>query len=424
MPTSTRTRTTQQTRPSSGGQYAAFEANIPQDLLRTLREELAEHTIDAIPAWVWRMDVWPPGVGDPKTFAAGYKAWLEAEERGPEGLPQTKVEAPTSRTTEGDLPRDLAAVLPWPPTSTEKAFLQLAYVEFVTRLKRGPTKQEVECALARLKEGEREAALRDVEGWVDALQELTRATTPFRILDADVIAGLRDRVATLPEALQGAWYTTLHAAAEYDSQRDNDISAEGPGGGTCNITSVAMALRGMGVDVSAEDLYAGLPESQKGQLTGSGMRASVEAATKGAMTTWLFRGAPLAEPDFWTEQVGGLMAAGKGVFLGVNGHVVRLQEVRDDALVVDDPYAKESIDDAGNRHIDAYNRRGDQQDRLVDAGADSVWTFEEWLGKAEGPQWVRFIANNPLDAALGKVPEEKGGEVTGGLLDGFELRRD
>jgi hypothetical protein len=231
-----------------------------------------------------------------------------------------------------------------------------------------------------------------VEVWTAALADLALQTEPAT-LPAATIATLRLQVATLPPSLRGTWYQVLHDKAQYDNQRDNTSSLEKSTGGTCNLTSVSMALEGMGYDADPDSLIntvtALYPTKDPATvIEGVGMREAVEETTGDAMTTWRSSDAGvIRQPAFWTDVVRAAMACGHGVFLGARGHVIRVQRVDDDAVVVDDPYGKYGLADG------KWDTKNDVTS-TGNAGADNRWPFAD--GALDDLTWVRIIAPRVL----------------------------
>jgi hypothetical protein len=325
------------------------------------------------------------------------------------------------------IPPALMQLVPPDISGDESSYLVLAYLEFRAAVHRDPTVPEFQAVLDRWDAGPGAAATHEVSQWIDALAALEPALAAGGTLPATTIGALRDEVAMLPKALQGPWYLKLHAAAAYDNQRDNDIAKEGDGGGTCNVTALGMALQGMGFDADAESLYQGLDKTDQADPYGH-MKDAVETATQGADTLWMIA-CKNDKPEFWTGPVNALLEHGYGVLVHVygqdaegkqSGHVVRLQGVTPNGLVIDDPYGRESVGAGGVRHVDEYNHRRDGDKRKDDAGNDNLWAFDEFLGVRDGPMDIRFIAPDPLPADIaGSVAKD--GRVTGGVLDGRKV---
>lgn len=230
-----------------------------------------------------------------------------------------------------------------------------------------------------------------VEVWTAALDDLAVQTKPAT-LPAATIATLRTQVATLPPSLRGPWYQVLHDKAPYDNQRDNTSSLEKSTGGTCNLTSVSMALEGMGYDADPDALITTVTALHPNKdpatvIEGVGMREAVEETTGDAMTTWLCTDGAIKQPVFWTGLVRAAMACGHGVFLGARGHVIRVQGVDDEAVVVDDPYGKYSLADG------KWDTKNDPA-TSGGVGADNRWPFAD--GALDDLIWVRIIAPREL----------------------------
>ena len=65
---------------------------------------------------------------------------------------------------------------------------------------------------------------------------------------------------------------------------------------------------------------------------------------------------------------------GHAVMMSISGHIVRVQAVTEDGLVVDDPYGEATLLKGEGRKWDEYNKKGDSESN---AGEDVVWGWTE-----------------------------------------------
>jgi hypothetical protein len=196
-------------------------------------------------------------------------------------------------------------------------------------------------------------------------------------LTPEEIAQARELIAKLPQEQQGPLFLQLQEKAEYANQRDNESDQEGKNGGTCNLTALAMALETLGVGNPgpceqfedslvkiAEDLGMGsaqaLTESDTWVAVAAKCNAKMEVLANGAS-----RG-PIARAT-WESIRDEHLAAGKGVIVSLWGHVIRLQGVTEDGLVVDDPFGASNLAESRRRD------RTDDDGNVIVADSKYAW---------------------------------------------------
>lgn len=169
------------------------------------------------------------------------------------------------------------------------------------------------------------------------------------------------------------YYEALQEKVIYASQRDNWAKTklgegsriESKTGEMCNVTALAMAMKYLGITVQEltdklvelgfegeiqglqyEDMLEYLGQISQGagwQRTVKGDWSAV-AALFGVNTDFIDK--PLKADkktddtiyDWYQQHLGSALAEGKGVMISYNGHIVRVQAVTADGLVVDDPF--------------------------------------------------------------------------------------
>jgi hypothetical protein len=201
--------------------------------------------------------------------------------------------------------------------------------------------------------------------------ELTQLMNKAR-LTPEEITRARELIATLPKDQQAEKFLELQSKPEYANQRDNESSQETKDGGTCNLTSVAMALMNLGIPLSAvtariQALSPPQPAAPPlegiqyedglvriAELLGCGSANDLllggtwekVAGELGAKMHWLHYAdgghGKITRPQ-WEAIRDTHLAAGNGVIVSIWGHVIRLQAVNELGLVVDDPYGKSTL---------------------------------------------------------------------------------
>ncbi len=198
-----------------------------------------------------------------------------------------------------------------------------------------------------------------------------------------------------PVTKQPAQYEALQSKVYYSNQRDNAAYYEDSWGGTCNLTSLAMAMQAGGIPnpdpaMQYEEalLAMALDRGVMGSITsrtawdavvkGSGGKSKMVAGQKKVVTaqddgtnktSWEDQ---IHKKAFWVDTVQGeYLQKGWGVIISLAGHIVRLEAVTDTGLRVDDPFGKTQIGqpDKGskNRQYRTKEKNSASRDRS-DAG--------------------------------------------------------
>lgn len=218
-------------------------------------------------------------------------------------------------------------------------------------------------------------------------------------LTPDQIQHARSMIAQLPVAQQGHYYLLLQSKPEYQNQRDNKTKQEVGSGGTCNLTSVAMCLEYLGVPNPKpklqydEALCAVAAEHGWHDLTQHSTWSKVAKQLGVQMNVVREGGHQLGRP-FWESDVRDKhLRAGHSVLCSITGHIVRVQAVAADGLVVDDPYGHEVLLPGTKHRFDARNR-GKAQDsasgHAQNEGEDNVWPWQNVESHTFG--WVYAFA--------------------------------
>lgn len=254
------------------------------------------------------------------------------------------------------------------------------------------------------------AALEAEQRAVEArLHELLAEDT----LDFEQIAEARTAIETRPESERPELYRQLASKVAYRNQRDNQaihgaadarrIGSSVPGDVMCNVTSLAMALEGLGLgaDESEKQLEDQLDELLVSEGLGSRYELQGQAAVAkrfGAETdrvwTPAFRGADAARA-WYHKNVLPRLERGETATLsmawGPKGdltHIVRLEWVQGDGVLVDDPYGRL----LHNGSFFTYDTNDVSSSEGEGAkGEDRLWS---WLTVAlvNGGRYVQFLS--------------------------------
>jgi uncharacterized protein YraI len=211
------------------------------------------------------------------------------------------------------------------------------------------------------------------------------------------------------ERLRGDRYEALQAGVLYSSQRDNQASAAGirietRSGAMCNLTSLAMALSYLGIpnpnpalqyEDALEELRVarGLPARTLADGWGGVARAlGAQPRMIGTAVT--------AGRDWWEANVRPVLRQDAAVIFSIGGHIVRLQAVTEQGLIVDDPYGRCRLLPGEERQwryerVNGYDTPGEM------AGADSLWLWDDVARHTM--RWIAAIS--PASGVLGPAPD-------------------
>ena len=243
-----------------------------------------------------------------------------------------------------------------------------------------------------------------IEVWVGAAasESLTGAGVstlePFpRALAPAEIRRLRAAIDAESPAERGDRYEALQTRMMYLSERDctvkeNGELVESAGGRTSSMSSLAMALSILGIenpDPSNQfDDSLELLRQRKGfapRTTSAGWGAV--ARELGADVEFISTTDFQEERDWWETHVRPALRAGNGVMLGITGHIVRVEALSEQGLVVDDPYGRSVLGRGTERSFSARNPYQSADGPAV--GDSIVWPWSD-VG-AHTMHWVAAI---------------------------------
>jgi len=187
----------------------------------------------------------------------------------------------------------------------------------------------------------------------------------------------------MDEKRRGDLYIALQGKVHYHSQRDNqskDDKGKSLGDVMCNLTSLAMVLEYLGVDnpdptMQYEDALEKIRVEKKlpARTTQDGWGGvAKEMGVEHEMLAWT----AVKGKAWYMEKILPELRSGKAVMFSITGHIVRLQNVTEDGLVVDDPYGKETLL-AGTTHKWQKTNAKDGKSEGWNAGEDNVWPWAE-----------------------------------------------
>ncbi|MEZ4437242.1 MAG: SH3 domain-containing protein, partial [bacterium] len=210
------------------------------------------------------------------------------------------------------------------------------------------------------------------------------------------IARARELIGQEPASRQPDLYEQLQAKVPYHSQRDNESRSNGATqNNMCNLTTLAMCLEYLGISnpvtldgrtynqfedyLEALRVKEGLPH----RTTGAAMEGLAKKMGAAGFQ-WLLgssRNTSRADWERWRDNV---LRQGSSILLSIGGHIVRVQGVTAEGLVVDDPYGTITLQ-ATTRTDRNYWSYGDNRNAAGVAdnkGEDNVWAWDDVEGHA------------------------------------------
>jgi SH3-like domain-containing protein len=229
-------------------------------------------------------------------------------------------------------------------------------------------------------------------------------------LTPEEIRAVRSSIAAqaLDESARGDRYEDLQSCVIYASQRDNQArnpdgsKVETRGGNMCNLTSLSMALSYLGIanpkpDMQYEDALEALRQERHldDRTTAKGWGGVAQAL--GARVAFVGGGSVTQGHDWWDTNVRRpYLRKGAGMIMSIGNHIVRVQSVTEQGLVVDDPYGRCRLlpGEANAWKYALYN----EYDKMGQtAGEDTLWP---WADVSQHTmRWVAAIT--PAPAVLG-----------------------
>jgi SH3-like domain-containing protein len=225
-------------------------------------------------------------------------------------------------------------------------------------------------------------------------------------LTPEEIGAVRNSIAQeLDENARGDRYEELQSCVIYASQRDNQARnpdgsrVETRSGNMCNLTSLSMALSYLGIanpkpNMQYEDALELLRQERHldDRTTAKGWGGVAQAL--GARVSFIGNGSVTQGHDWWDANVRRPhLRKGAGVIMSIGNHIVRVQAVTEQGVIVDDPYGRCGLlrGEAGAWKYVLYNEY-DKPGQT--AGEDTLWP---WADVAQHTmRWVAAIAPAPM----------------------------
>lgn len=212
---------------------------------------------------------------------------------------------------------------------------------------------------------------------------------------------------------QGDAFEALQLRVGYRSQRDNaaldsaGTLIESRSGQMCNLTSLAMCLSYLGIDVNRSEGQLEDALERIRSEAGLGARTTISAwegvaSRCGAGFRCLPVGAPLSDSTtdqaWWNEVVRPKLRKGRGVMFSINGHIVRLAGITDDGLLVDDPYGHVVLEPGGKGQWTWIAKNPYQGEPGPTVGNEVLWRWKDvrahrmlWVGELRLPPFVEGV---------------------------------
>ena len=218
------------------------------------------------------------------------------------------------------------------------------------------------------------------------------------------IRGYRDYIKTLPEDERADWYLELQKKVPYHNQRDNESLAteedvennsswlnDGDTAGDimCNLTSEAMCLEYLGItcpdsSMQFEDYLEQLRiENDFEKRTNYKARKSLANELGVCYEKKDFDAKFCAKKEAFIKYCSDKLAEGSAIMISVwpacKGHLVRLQAIEENGIVVDDPYGKvkgktEGFDWRENCNSGGYNKNEKTAESTIGSNVKWEWT--------------------------------------------------
>lgn len=223
-----------------------------------------------------------------------------------------------------------------------------------------------------------------VENMKEMVKELEVLLEKQRLTSKE-IALARKYIADLDKPERAVYYTKLQEKVNYHNQRNN-AQKSSVADRMCNLTSLAMALEYLGIenpepDKQLEDYLEEIRVEKKypartyddswDKLAGNfGVKMKnidLNTSDKNKLTTNL-------KPE---------IEAGNGVVISVfsvksgKGHIVRLQQVVDEGLLVDDPFGKVNNFKQRESGGSGYTGTANKRDSESGLGEDNLWKWAD-----------------------------------------------
>jgi len=209
--------------------------------------------------------------------------------------------------------------------------------------------------------------------------------TSNTILSIAQINEVREQIALLKDEDQKKeLYLELQKKVPYHNQRNND-QTQYIADRMCNLTSEAMCLEYLGIscpdaDMQLEDYLEQVRDDNNyGDRTTQGAREKVAENLGACYSNETYGGTFSTEKEELKKFILPKLQSGCAVMLsvwpGCKGHLVRVQNITNEGLIVDDPYGKVTdfkTQDCNSGGYDA-NSKTDENSK----GSDNLWKWSD-----------------------------------------------
>jgi hypothetical protein len=206
------------------------------------------------------------------------------------------------------------------------------------------------------------------------------------VLAAEEISRVREQIVLLKdEGQKKELYLELQKKVPYHNQRNND-QTQYISDRMCNLTSEAMCLEYLGIscpdtNMQFEDYLEQVrKDNNYGDRTTQGARQKLAEYLGACYSNETYGGTFSAEKEELKDYILPKLQSGCSVMLSVwpkcKGHLVRVQNITNEGLLVDDPYGK--VIDFKTR--ENCNRGGYDTNSKTDEnskGSDNLWKWED-----------------------------------------------
>jgi hypothetical protein len=191
--------------------------------------------------------------------------------------------------------------------------------------------------------------------------------------------------------LKSDLFEELQKQVQYLSQRSN-LLAETDEGGTCNVTSLAMALMYLGIPNPRPEMR--YPDALETIRVENNLlaRTHIWPIVEHLGVQYGDIGFNIQEDRPWYEKNvrDAHLRQGHSVMLSITGHIVRVESVTEKGLVVDDPYGKAKLHPGTGRSWTQKNpRSADQSAGSHYPGNSTIWPWGDL--KQHAVKWIRFL---------------------------------
>lgn len=232
---------------------------------------------------------------------------------------------------------------------------------------------------------------------LDRLLGLSVFTPTYSI---DQINKVRDLIETQPAPTKANYYLELQEKVAYRNQRNNaTMDSDGPAGDDmCNMTSLAMVLETVGIgkpksSSEHKQRFKGAPSISDEKLSAMQYEDYIDLIRKyyklsrydnvhiGRLAEhfgadWKLLPAGYIEKSRWVAISKLHLAKGRGIIFSIHGHIVRLQGVANDGLIVDDPYGNVKLFSGSGANKYMWEAKNAKDSSRI-YGSNQVWPWSE-----------------------------------------------